>query len=132
MRKRIEGAMAAESYTAEGTASCATLRFLAGPTDVNSDGKVHGGRVMPWIDEAVCVCGADWTATQVITSYIAGIRFNRPINVGHVIEVTARIIHTGPRSIHTSIHVASTESDGGQPQLAAHGVAVVVSLDERG
>jgi acyl-CoA hydrolase len=132
MRKRIEGAMAAQRYTAEGTAPRATQRFLATPTDVNWHGKVGGGRVMRWIDEAASGCGNDWTGAQVITSYIAGIRFYRPINIGHVIEVTARIIHTGPRSIHTSIHVTTTDTHGGQPNLAAQGAAVVVSLDERG
>ena len=132
MRKRIEGAMAAESYTAAGTARHAALRFLAAPTDVNWGGKVHGGRVMRWIDEAAYVCGADWTGAQVITSYIAGIRFYRPIIIGRVIEVTARIIHTGPRSIHQSIHVTTTDTDGGQSCLVARGLAVVVSLDERG
>ena len=55
-----------------------------------------------------------------------------PSSSADVIEVTARIIHTGPRSIHTSIHVTTTDTDGGQPCLAAHGLAVVVSLDERG
>ena len=30
-----------------------TLRFLAEPTDVNFGGKVHGGMVMKWIDQAV-------------------------------------------------------------------------------
>ena len=87
---------------------------------------------MRWIDEAAYVCGADWTGAEVITSYIAGIRFYRPILVGDVIEVTARIIHTGPRSIHISIHVTTTDTSGGQPHLVAHGLVVVVSLDERG
>ena len=132
MRKRIESAMTAQGYTAEGTAPRAALRFRAAATDVNSDGKVRGGRVMRWIDETAYVCGADWTGAEVITSYIAGIRFYRPIIVGDVIEVTARIIHTGPRSIHTSIHVATTDTSGGQPHLVAHGLAVVISLNERG
>jgi acyl-CoA hydrolase len=131
MRKRIEDAMAAQSYTAVGTAPRTTLRVLAAPADVNSGGEVHAGRVMRWIDETAYVCGADWTGAEVIMSYIAGIRFYRPIIVGDVIEVTARIIHTGPRSIHTSIHVTTTTS-GGQPHVVAHGLAVVVSLDERG
>jgi acyl-CoA hydrolase len=132
MRKRIEAAMAAESYTPAGTARLATRRFLAAPTDGNWGDNVHGGRVMRWIDEAACMCGADWTGAQVIMSYITGIRFYRPITVGHAIEVTTRIIHTGPRSVHISIHVTTTDSHGGQPHLAAHGLAVVVSLDERG
>jgi 4-hydroxybenzoyl-CoA thioesterase len=132
MRKRIEGAMAAESYTAEGTAPRATLPFLTAATDVNRDGKVHGGRVMRWIDEAAYACGADWAGAQVITSYIAGICFYGPITIGEVIDVTARIIHTGPRSIHTSVHVTTTDTDGGRPRVVAHGLAVVVSLDECG
>jgi 4-hydroxybenzoyl-CoA thioesterase len=124
--------MAAESYTAGGAAPRATLCFLAAPTDVDWGDKVGGGRVMRWIDDAASVCGGDWAGAQVITSYIAGVRFYRPINIGHVIEVTARIIHTGPRSVHVSIHVTTTDTHGGQPHLAAHGLAVLVSLDERG
>ena len=132
MRKRIEGAMAAESYTAEGTAPRATLRVPAAPTDANRGDKIDGGRVMRWIDEAAYGCGADWTGAQVITSYIAGIRFYRPIVTGDTVEVTARIIHTGPRSVHTSVHVTTTDAHSGQPHLVAHGLAVVVSLDECG
>jgi acyl-CoA hydrolase len=49
MRTRIEGAMAAECYTDEGTAPSATLCLLAAPTDVNWSGKVGGGRVMRWM-----------------------------------------------------------------------------------
>jgi acyl-CoA hydrolase len=29
-----------------------TMRFLAQPTDINFGGKVHGGAVMKWIDQA--------------------------------------------------------------------------------
>ncbi|HTF07373.1 MAG TPA: hotdog domain-containing protein, partial [Asanoa sp.] len=132
MRKRIESVVAAQSYTAEGTAPRATMRFIAVPTDINADGEIHGGRVMRWFDEAACLCGADWTGDEVITSYIAGIRFYRPIVVDDAVEVTARIIHTGQRSIHASVHVTTTDASGGQSRVGAHGLAVVVSIDERG
>jgi 4-hydroxybenzoyl-CoA thioesterase len=132
MRNRIEDAMEAESYTAEGTAPRAALRFRAATTDVNSDGKVRGGRVMRWIDETAYVCGADWTGADVITSYLAGIRFYRPVFVGEVVDVTARIIHAGPRSIHISVDVTSTDTVGGTSRLVARALVVVVSLDERG
>jgi acyl-CoA hydrolase len=119
-RKRIEDAMAAESYTAAGTASCATLRFVA-------DNQIDGGRVMRWSDEAACLCGVDWTGAQVITSYVAGMCFYRPIVIGDPIDVTARIIHTGPRSVHISVRVTKADAT-----LVAHGLTVVVALDERG
>jgi acyl-CoA hydrolase len=132
MRKRIEGAMEAESDTAEGTAPCATMRFRAATTNVTSNGKVRGGRLMRWIDETAYVCGADWTGAEVITSYLAGIRFYRPVFVRDVIDVTARIIHTGPRSIHTSVDVTTTDTVGGALCLVVRALVVVVSLDERG
>jgi len=132
VRKQIEDAMAAQEYTAAGTAPSATLRFLASPSDINWGGKVHGGNIMRWIDEAAYVCGADWAARHVITSYFGGIRFYRPILIGHVVEVTARLIHTGPRSMHVSVHVTSAGPHRDQPELAAHGLAVVVALDDDG
>lgn len=132
VRKLIEEAMAAQRYTSAGAAPSATLRFLAAPSDINWGGKVHGGRTMRWIDEAAYVCGADWAGQRVITSYFGGIRFYRPIVIGHVVEVTARLIHTGPRSMHVSVHVTSTDAHSDEPALAAHGLAVVVALDGEG
>jgi len=132
MRKRIEGAMAAEDYTVGGTAPHATLRVRATPADVDSGGMVCAGRVMRWFDEASHDSGIDWTGAEVITSYVAGIRFCRPIVVGDVVEVTARIVHTGPRSIHTGVQVSSTEVPGTRPRLVARGLIVVVSPDDRG
>jgi acyl-CoA hydrolase len=126
MRKRIEEAMESETYTAEGTAPSATLRFRAASTDADSAGKVRGGRVMRWIDEVGYACGADWTGADVVTSYIAGIRFCQPVFVGDVVDVTARIIHTGPRSVHFSVRVVAAGV------LVAQGVVVVVSLGEHG
>lgn len=35
--------------------------FLAQPTDVNFGGKVHGGMVMKWIDQAGYACAVSWS-----------------------------------------------------------------------
>jgi acyl-CoA hydrolase len=126
MRMRIEDAMEAETYTAEGTAPSATLRFRAASTDADGVGKVRGGRVMRWIDEVGYACGVDWTGADVVTSYVAGIRLCKPVFVGDVVDVTARIIHTGPRSVHMSVRVVIAGV------LVAQGVVVVVSLSADG
>jgi 4-hydroxybenzoyl-CoA thioesterase len=132
MRKRIEGAMDTQSYTGEGTALRVTASFPVGPTDADRGGKVQGGRVMRWIDQTANACGAEWTGDQVITSYVAGIRFYRPVVAGDTVDVTARIIHTRPRSIHISVHVSTADADGGQRRLVAQAVTVVVSLNACG
>ena len=132
MRKRIDAAMVAQTYSAEGTAPRATGRFLAVRTNVTDGDRIHGGRVLRWIEEAACKCGAEWIGGTAITSYVAAVRFHRPIKVSDVVEVTARVVHTGPRSVHISVHITTTDTDGGQVQSVAHGLVVVVSLDERG
>jgi acyl-CoA hydrolase len=132
LRAQIEQAMSQTQYTAKGTAPTATLRFLAAPTDINWGGNVHGGRTMRWIDEAGYVSAADWAGRQVISSYIAGIRFYRPIHIGQIVEVTARLIHTGERSMHVSTHVTAADPHHPEPALAAHGFSVFVAPDAHG
>jgi acyl-CoA hydrolase len=132
LRTEIEKAMSGTRYTEAGTAPTATLRFLAAPTDINWGGNVHGGRTMRWIDEGGYVCAADWAGQQVLSSYIAGIRFYRPIHIGQIVETRARLIHTGPRSMHLSIHVTAADPHDPDPYLAAHGLSVFVAPDVNG
>jgi 4-hydroxybenzoyl-CoA thioesterase len=69
-RKRIEDAVAAETYTAEGAAPRTTRHILVSRADVHRDGAVHGGRVMRWIDDAANDCAADWSGVRGLTSYV--------------------------------------------------------------
>ena len=48
------------------------LRFLAEPIDVNFGGKVHGGSVMKWIDQAAYACAAGWCGQYCVTAYVGG------------------------------------------------------------
>jgi 4-hydroxybenzoyl-CoA thioesterase len=106
-RRRIQAAMRAEEYTDAGTAPRTVFRFLAAPGDANWGGKAHGGTVMRWIDEASYACAAGWSSETAVAVYSGGIHFYRPIQIGHIVEVDARLIHTGPRSMHISVHVRS-------------------------
>jgi acyl-CoA hydrolase len=130
MRTRIEGAMANAPYTVEGSALRTTLRRVASHCDVTHAGTVGGGRILRWMDDACRASGAEWSGTEVITSYLAGVRFVRPIPVGHTVEIAARVIHTGPRSIHCDVRVTDIETT--TSELVAEAVAVVVSPDEAG
>lgn len=64
-----------------------TLRFIAEPTDVNFGGKVHGGTVMKWIDQAGYACAADpkeilhAQTTHCIIVFVAVDGQERPVKV---------------------------------------------------
>ncbi len=131
LRADIEAAMAAQTYSEAGTAPRTTLRFLAAPTDVNWGGKVHGGIVMRWIDEAAHVLATQWTGTASnVAVYVGGVRFYRPLQIGHLVEVEARLLHTGTTSMHISVHVRSGDPATGELQDTTHCLTVFVALDE--
>lgn len=133
LRADIEAAMGAQTYSEHGTAPRTTLRFLAAPTDVNWGGKVHGGIVMRWIDEAAHVLATGWTGSASnVAVYSGGVRFYRPLRIGHLVEVEARLLLTGTSSMHISVHVRSGDPATGDLELTTHSLIVFVPLDAQG
>jgi acyl-CoA hydrolase len=106
-----------------------TLRFLAEPTDVNFGGKVHGGAVMKWIDQAGYTCAAGWTGTYCVTVYLGALHFLGPIRVGEVVELRALVIRTGRTSLDIAIDVYAGDPKSRERRRTGHCVIVFVALD---
>ena len=106
-RRDIRDAMVGQRYSDEGTTPRTVFRFLAAPSAANWGGNAHGGTVMGWIDETAYACAVGWSSADARAVYSGGIHFFRPIRIGHVVEVEARLIHTGARSMHIAVHVRS-------------------------
>jgi acyl-CoA hydrolase len=125
-------AMAASSSPAAARSRGITLRFLAEPTDVNFGGKVHGGAVMKWIDQAGYTCAAGWTGTYCVTVYLGALHFLGPIRVGELVELRALVIRTGRTSLDIAIDVYAGDPKRGERRRTGHCVVVFVALDESG
>lgn len=106
------------------------FRFLAEPTDVNFGGKVHGGAVMKWIDQAGYACASAWAGRYCVTVYVGGIQFERPIQVGQVVEVHAQVVHTGSTSVHVAIDVAARDTTTPNAERTTHCLMVFVAVDD--
>ena len=109
-----------------------TLRFLAEPTDVNFGGKVHGGAVMKWIDQAGYACAVGWSGQYWVPVYVGGIRFHRPVLIGNMVEVSAKLIHTGRTSLHVAVEVSAGDPKEGLYTKTTQCVIVFVALDDGG
>src|SRR5690349_20561002 len=109
-----------------------TLRFLAEPTDVNFGGKVHGGTVMKWIDQAGYTCATGWCGQYCVTVYVGGIRFHKPIRIGELVEVTARVLYTGTTSMHLSVDVLASDPRTRAFHKTTHCVIIFVAVDADG
>lgn len=106
-----------------------TTRFLAEPTDVNFGGKVHGGMVMKWIDQAAYACAVGWSGAYCVTVAIGGIQFVKPILIGNLVSVECKLVHTGTSSMHFIVDVRARNLQTGEVRLATSCVIMFVALD---
>ncbi|MEO8220603.1 MAG: hotdog domain-containing protein [Specibacter sp.] len=132
VREEVVAAMKAQKYTDAGTAERVVLRFMAAPTDVNWGGKVHGGIVMKWIDEAAYVCASRYCGNDTVAVFSGGVRFYRPLLIGHVVEVEARLVYTGVKGMHIAVHVRSGDPKGHEMNLTTYCLTVMVTRDNAG
>jgi len=110
----------------------ASLRFLAQPTDVNFGGNVHGGSAMKWLDQAGYVCATGWSGRYCVTAFVGDINFHSPVRVGNLVEVHAKIIHTGRTSMHIAVDLYSRNPSDGEGRKAIHSLMVFVAVNEAG
>jgi acyl-CoA hydrolase len=106
-----------------------TLRFLAEPGEINFGGKVHGGSVMKWIDQAAYACAVGWSGQYCVTVYVGGIQFHKPIHIGSLVQVRARLIYTGRTSMHIAVDVSAGDPKFGQYSKTTHCVIIFVAVD---
>lgn len=112
--------------------SSLTFRFLAEPQHVNFGGKVHGGSVMKWMDEAAYACAAGFSGRYCVTVSVSGIRFVAPIHIGEMVEVHARVLLTGHTSLAIGLEVRATEVRTEQRRLATRCLMTFVAVDDAG
>ena len=112
--------------------SSITLRFLAEPSTVNFGGKVHGGTVMKWIDEAGYACAMRWAKHYCVTVSVGSIRFQKPIRIGDLVEVEARLAYTGTTSMNIAVEVRAGDMTTGAMEKITECVVVFVAVDPDG
>jgi len=108
-----------------------TLRFLAEPTDMNLYGRVHGGTVMKWIDQAGYACAVGWSGQYCVTVYVGGIQFYKPVHIGHIVEVNAKLIYTGRTSMHIAVEVHAADPRDGVFSRTTRCIVVFVAIDDQ-
>ncbi len=131
LRREIEQEMLRQVYTSNSRAPEVTHRFLAKPTDVNWGGNVHGGTAMGWIDEAATNVTMGWSGERTVAVYAGGIRFYKPIHIGDIVEVNARLVRTDARSMTVMVHLKAGDprQDLRELPVAMHASMTYVATD---
>lgn len=102
------------------------------PNDANALGNLLGGRMMHWID----ICGA-MAATRhclkpVVTACVDSLDFRRPIRVGELIMLKAKLTWVGRTSMEVKVKVFVENLKTGELILTNKAYLTFVALDEEG
>lgn len=114
------------------TSEALTLRFLVDTEERYPDGKIRGGAVMKWIDKTAEICAERYCGYDVSTVLTGGVRFYRPITVGDLVEVDARLVLTGSKSMHVLVRVRAGDRWDKSPEVVAYGLPVMMAPDAEG
>lgn len=132
IRNEITELLASQPPAVDGDAERVVLRFLAAPTDVNWGGKVHGGIVMEWMDEAAYLCATRYCGRDTVAVFSGGIRFLQPLHIGDMVEVDARLVYTGNKGMHIWVEVRSGDPKGKDLAVTTNCITVMVARDDEG
>lgn len=118
----------------DGHSYLATNRKLIMQEDLNAAGRLFGGRLMEWIDEAAALyCMTQIGTRSIVTKKISEVIFNEPAHLGDVLEFVFRIKQTGTTSVVIeSRAVAMAISKDERERLIVQCDLVFVALDRNG
>ena len=102
------------------------------PDQANPAGFVHGGELMKLMDNSAGVVAARHSRTNVVTGSVEDIRFHKPVRVGSLVIIHARLVFTSRSSMTVQVEVETEDLLAGTktPALTAH--FVMVALDAEG
>ncbi|MCS6869656.1 MAG: acyl-CoA thioesterase [Thermus sp.] len=104
---------------------------LVFPGETNHYGTLFGGTVMAWMDQAAFVAATRHARRKVVTVHSDAVDFQRPVPLGSIVELVARVVGVGRTSMRVAVELWVEPLEGDR-YLAAKGGFVLVALDGEG
>lgn len=102
------------------------------PQDTNPAGSIFGGVLMSLMDKAAAITAWRYARCEVVTAGAEEIAFLRPVRLGEVVKVEARVVCTGRTSIDMAVVVEAENVFTGESYEAARGFFTMVALNKEG
>lgn len=109
-----------------------TLRTLAMPRDVNTNGDIFGGWVLSQMDMAAGIVAADRAQGRVATVAIDAMQFIRPVKVGDVLCIYVELVRVGRSSMGLQIEAWVLRNRRQAREKVTEGLFTFVAIDEAG
>jgi acyl-CoA thioesterase YciA len=108
-----------------------TLRVMARPIDTNAGGDIFGGWIMSQVDIAGSVAAYRRAQGRVVTVAVNSFHFHKPVYVGDLVSLYARVVKVGRTSITVDVRVFAERMLDGVEQCmqVTEAVLTYVAID---
>ena len=107
-----------------------TLRMF--PSDANPSGNVFGGYILKQIDLIAGLVAQRHAQTNAVTASIDRVNFLKPVFVGEVLVLHARLNYVHRSSMEIEISVSAENLAKGTSTLTGTAFVTMVALDKNG
>ena len=111
------------------SASLTTMTEYVLPTHANVLDNVFGGQILAWVDLAAAICAQRHTGQMVITAGVDELSFQKPIKVGQVVLLTARVTAAFRTSLEILVEVEGEEAKTGARWPCVTAFVTYVAVD---
>lgn len=101
------------------------------PNDTNWLNNLLGGRMLHWIDIAGALAASKHANCKVATVVIDKVEFRRPIRVGDMVILIAKLVYAGNTSMDIKVDVYSENLQTGERYKTNKAYLTFVALDDR-
>jgi acyl-CoA hydrolase len=127
----VSPAMGAQSPSGKRVAeSEATMTEYVLPTHANALGNVFGGQILAWLDLCAAICAQRHTSRICITAGIDELSFEKPIKVGQVVCLRARVTATFRTSLEILVDVQGENAMTGERWPCVTALVTYVAVDD--
>ena len=113
-------------------ASLTTMTELVLPNDTNTLNNMMGGRLMHLMDIVSAICAQKHSNRIVVTASFDNISFKRPIQLGNVVTLTAKITRAFNSSMEVHVLVEAEDIPAAVKHATHSAFATFVAVDQMG
>ncbi|MCL2121789.1 MAG: acyl-CoA thioesterase [Clostridiales bacterium] len=99
--------------------------------DINGYGRLHGGRMVEWIDVVAAVAAKRHSGQEVTTVSIDNLHFKAPAYANETVVLIGYVTYVGRTSIEVKVDTYA-ENLSGERTMINRAYVVMVAIDENG
>lgn len=100
--------------------------------DIGGFGRLFGGRLMEWIDEAAGICAMRHCGGTITTASVDNLEFKNPGRIGQVLHIDSRITYVGRTSMEVRTDSFVEDVTTGERKLINRAYLTEVHIDQDG